>query len=283
LRQKTGFLRHLPSLVILHVLALLPRNLLVHLRLVLGDLHSLGAATDTAELHSLFRSEEADLLVVDPAMKDGAFAEAIEEMVARHRTLPVVIYTTLAPSAMHQVVRLGRLGVEHVVLNRFDDEPRRFLELIERVPAQPLAELMLQELAVSLQAVPIVVARAIEQLFRSPARVRNTQELATMAGMIPRTLYRQLAPVGLQPRHLIICARLMRVYVLLRGPEPRLKEIAVKLGYADPSGMSEQLREWTGFSPKEVRRNLDGAQFVRLLADHLRRANAEIEDLIKPA
>jgi len=255
----------------LHVVALLPRNLLAHLRTVLGDTHSLDTATDSAELHSLIRAGEVDLLIVDPAMRDGAMAEAIEETVARHPALPVLVYTTLAPSAMRLVVRLGRLGVQHVVLNRFDDEPRRFLELIERLPAQPLAELMLQELSETLRSLPIVVARAIEQLFRSSARVRNTPELAAIAGMIPRTLYRHLTPVGLQPRHLIICARLLRAYVMLTGPEPRLKEIAVKLGYSDPSFMTAQLREWTGVAPKEIRRTLDAQQFVRLLAAHLRR------------
>ncbi|MDB4880208.1 MAG: hypothetical protein JWL60_1654 [Gemmatimonadetes bacterium] len=272
----------------MHVVALLPRSLLAHLRTVLGETHSLATATDAAELHSLLRSGEVDLLIVDPAMRDGVLAEAIEETIARHPALPVVVYTTLAPAAMRLVVRLGRLGVQHIVLNRFDDEPRRFLELIERVPAQPLAELMLAELTETLRSLPIVVARAIEQLFRSPARVRNTQELATMAGMIPRTLYRQLTPLGLQPRHLIICARLMRAYVLLRGPEPRLKEIAQKLGYGDPSGMSEQLREWTGYAPKEIPRALSAEQFVRVLASRLRRPDeiadeVEDEDVPTPA
>jgi len=221
----------------------------------------------------------AELALRDPGNEGRAreaLSDAIEETIARHPALPVVVYTTLAPSAMRLVVRLARLGVQHVVLNRFDDEPRRFLELIERVPAHPLADLMLVEISDLLRSLPIVVARAIEQLFRSPARVRSTQELATMAGMIPRTLYRQLTPLGLQPRHLIICARLMRAYVLLRGPEPRLKEIAQKLGYADPQGMSEQLREWTGYAPKEIPRVLRPEQFVRLLAAHLRRPD-EVE------
>lgn len=267
----------------MHVLALLPRNLLSHLRIVLGELHTLGAAADSAELYTLLRSGEVDLLIVDPAMRDGALAEAVEETIARYPALPVVVYTTLAPAAMRQVVRLARLGVQHVVLNRFDDEPRRFLELIERVPAQPLADLMLLELSEVLRSLPIVVARAIEQLFRSPSRVRSTQELASMAGMIPRTLYRQLGPVGLQPRHLIICARLMRAYVLLRGPEPRLKEIALKLGYADPNGMSEQLREWTGVPPKEIRRSMSAEEFVRVLAERLRRSPEDEEGVERPA
>src|SRR4051812_47551857 len=183
----------------------------------------------------MLREEDADLLVVDPVMRDGSEAELIEELIARHSVLPVVVYTVLAPASMRFVVRLARLGVQHVVLNRFDDEPRRFLDLIERVPAHAVAELMLEELATQLQALPVVLARAIEQLVRSPSRARNSQELATMAGMTLRTLYRHLTPVGLQPRHLIVCARLLRAYTYIRGPGSRLKEVALKLGYADPS------------------------------------------------
>ena len=75
----------------------------------------------------------------------------------------------------------------------------------------------------------------------------------------------------------------MRAYVLLRGPEPRLKEIARKLGYADPSGMSEQLREWTGVAPREIRRDMAPERFVRLLAEHLRRSAVDGEDVVTPA
>jgi AraC-like DNA-binding protein len=259
----------------LHVVALLPRNLLNHLRIVLGDAHTLEAATDPAELHSLLRAEGAELLIVDPSMRDGEVAEAIEEIVAHRPTLPVVIYTMLAPASMRMVVRLARLGVQHVVLNRFDDEPRRFLELIERVPAHPLAELMLQELAGPLRSLPVVVARAIERLFRSPARVKNSQELARLAGMAPRSLYRHMALVGLQPRHLIICARLLRAYTMLRAPGSRLKEITVTLGYADPDTLSDLLLEWTGRAPKDIRRTVPPELFVRLLCDYLRRAEAD--------
>jgi transcriptional regulator GlxA family with amidase domain len=246
--------------------------------MVLGDAHSLDTATDSVELHSLLRADSADLLIVDPALREGQMADAIEEIIAGHPTLPVVVYTVLAPTAMRLVVRLARLGVHHVVLNRFDDEPRRFLDLIERVPAHPMAELMLQELASPLRALPVVVARAIEQLFRSPARVKNSQELARLAGMAPRSLYRHMMPAGLQPRHLIICARLLRAYTLLRAPGSRLKEITAKLGYSDPDTLSKLLHEWTGRAPKDIRREVPPELFVRLLADHLRGERTEDED-----
>ena len=267
----------------MHVAALLPRNLLAHLRVVLGDAYTLHAATEPAELHSLLHAEATDLLIVDPAMRDGQLADSIEEIIARHPTLPVIIYTSLAPTAMQLVVRLARLGVHHVVLNRFDDEPRRFLDLIERIPAHPLAELMLEELASPMRALPVVVSRAIEHLFRSPARVKNSQELAHLAGMSPRSLYRHMAPVGFQPRPLIVCARLLRAYTLLRAPESRLKEITAKLGYANPDTLSDLLREWTGRSAKEIRRDVPPELFVRLLADHLRRTEPDEEVVAEPA
>lgn len=252
--------------------------------MVLGELHSLRTAADAAELHTVLRSSDVDVLVIDPAMNEGRWEGVLEEIVAAYPQLPAIVYTTLTPEAMRHVVRLARVGVQHVVLNRFDDEPSRFLDLIERAPAHPLAEAMLQELAVPLQALPVIVTRAIEQLFRSPARVKNTQELANLAGMIPRTLYRHLMPVGLQPRQLLICARLLRTYTLVREPGVRIKEVALKLGYADPDHLTEQLREWTGCSPRDLRGTLTPDRFVRVLATHLLRSNAEhgVEDAAEP-
>lgn len=226
--------------------------------------------------------EDADLLVLDPSAREGLLAEALEEIIARHPSLPVIVYTTLTPHAMRLVVRLARIGVQHVVLNRFDDEPRRFLELIERVPAHPMAELLLQELAAPLRTLPVVLARAIEQLVRSPSRAKNIPELAAMAGMTPRTLYRHLTPAGLPPRHLIACARLLRAYMFLNRPGSRLKEVSLKLGYTEPQKLSEALREWTGFAPKEVRRDVEPSEFVHLLVEHLRRADATEEDAVEP-
>jgi AraC-like DNA-binding protein len=268
----------------LHVAALLPSNLLIHLRVVLGEHHSLSAAGSAAELSTLLRSSDVDVLVVDPVLHEEQADGALDELIATYPQVPAIVYTTLTPAAMKQVVQLARLGLQHVVLNRFDDEPSRFLDLIERAPAHPLAEAMLQELAVPLRALPVIVTRAIEQLFRSPARVKNTQELASLAGMIPRTLYRHLMPVGLQPRQLLICARLLRTYTLVREPGVRVKEVAFKLGYADPDHLTEQLREWTGCSPKDVRSTLTPERFVRMLASHLLRSNAEhgVEDAAEP-
>jgi len=133
-----------------------------------------------------------------------------------------------------------------------------------------------------LRTLPVAVSRAVEHLFRSPTRVRNSQELAKLAGMASRSLYRHMMPAGLQPRHLIVCARLLRAYTLLRTPGSRLKEITAKVGYADPDTLTKLLQEWTGQSPKEIRRDVPPELFVRLLADHLGHADPE-QDVRAPA
>jgi AraC-like DNA-binding protein len=230
----------------------------------------------------MLSTEDVDLLVLDPAVREGALAEALEEIIARRPSLPVIVYTTLTPAAMRLILRLAQVGVQHVVLNRFDDEPKRFLDLIERVPAHPMAELLLQELAAPLRTLPVVLARAIEQLVRSPSRAKNVPELAALAGMTPRTLYRHLTPAGLPPRHLIAGARLLRAYTFLKNPGSRLKEVSLKLGYPEPQKLSEQLREWTGLAPKQIRREVGPSEFVQLLVEHLRRADATEEDAVEP-
>ncbi len=225
----------------------------------------------------MLATEDPDLLILDPAARDGSMSDSLESLVTRHPGLPVIVYTTLTPQAMRLVVRLARVGVQHVVLNRFDDEPRRFLDLIERVPAHPMSELLLEQLSEPMRQLPVVLARAIEQLVRSPSRAASVPELATLAGMTSRTLYRYMAPARLPPRELIVCARLLRAYTFLNSPDSRLKEVSVKLGYADPARLSEQLREWTGLAPKDLRHAIEPTEFVRRLVERLLHADVDEE------
>lgn len=260
----------------MEVVAYLPRQLLNHLRVVLGQEHTLTATGSWVDLQAAIQERLIDLLVVDPAASGSIELPELLEVIEQFPSLPVVVYTVLSPATIKVVVQLAKRGVEHVVLNRFDDEPRRFLQLLERVPASALSELMLQELAEPLAALPVVVCRAVEQLFRSPGRFRSAQDLAAAAGMNSRTLYRNLQPAGLySPRMLVVCARLLRAYAYIRDPGRSIKEIAKKAGYHSPWQLSQQMREVTGMTPRRVRQGITPQQFVSLLATELRRGKVE--------
>ncbi len=249
------------------VAAFLSPQLLTHLRVVLGRGHALHAAEGWSDLVRILQHEPVDLVVADPAADGHVKVGELEQLKREFPSVPVVVYTALSPATMKAVVQLARVGVEHVVLNRFDEEPRRFRDLLEAVPAHALAEQMLSQLAEPLGALPIQVSRAVEQLFRSPGQFRGTEDLAAAAGMNKRTLYRNLEPVGLlSPRVLVVAARLLRVYAQLRDPGRHIKEIADKVGYHSPWQLTQQMREVTGYTPRSVRRRVGPDEFIALLA-----------------
>jgi AraC-like DNA-binding protein len=254
------------------VVAFLPRQLLTHLRVVLGPDHSLTAVSSWGELQSVIKHDCPDVLVADPAAAGVVQVEALEDLRRHFPSLSIVVYTTLSPSSVGAIVRLAKVGVEHVVLNRFDDEPRKFLELLEGIPAFALGDRMLQELADALSMLPVTVVRAIDQLFRSPARFKNAQDLAVAAGMNLRTLYRNLEPAGIySARALVVSARLLRAYAFLQDPGRSIKDVAAKAGYHSPWQLSQHLRELTGRTTEQVRREMNQDALVSLLAEQVRR------------
>jgi AraC-like DNA-binding protein len=254
------------------VVSYLPRQLQTHLTIVLGSQHSITAAGSWDELRAAVVQRVTDVLVVDPVVEGNLRTDVIEEIHRRFPSLPIVLYTTLSAASMRGILQLGRMGIEHVVLNRFDDERRRFLELLERVPGQILSDQMLRLLAPELVKLPMQLVRAVEQLFRSPGRFRSAQDLSAAAGTILRTLYRQLESAGIHsPRLLVAAARLLRAYSLLRDPGRQIKEVAEKVGYHSQYQLTQHMRTLTGHTPRSVRMHIEPEQFVMLLVEGIRR------------
>lgn len=253
------------------VAAYLPRQLQEHLKIVLGPQHSLIAAGGWEALRTAVLQHVTDVIVVDPVADGSLRVDVIEDLHRQLPSVPIVIYTTLSAVSMRAIHSLGRLGLEHVVLSRFDDERRRFLELLERVPGQTLSDQMLRLLAPELAKMPVTMVRAVEQLYRSPSRFRNTQDLSAAAGTILRTLYRQLEIAGIHsPRLLVASARLLRAYSLLRDPGRQIKEVAAKVGYHSQYQLTQHMRTLTGHTPRTVRTHIEPEQFVTLLVQGVR-------------
>lgn len=254
------------------VVAYLPRQLLSHLTIVLGSQHSLIAVSAWDELRSTVQRRVSDILVVDPILDGTSRTDVIQEIHRQFPSLPIVVYTTLSNASTRAIPELVRTGIEHVVLNRFDDERRRFLELLERVPGQTLSDQMLRLLAPELAKLPATMVRAVERLFRSPARFKNAQDLSAAAGTLLRTLYRQMEMAGIHsPRALVAAARLLRVYALLRDPGRQIKEVAAKVGYHSQYQLAQHMRALTGHTPRTVRTHIEPEQFVTLLVEGVRR------------
>jgi transcriptional regulator GlxA family with amidase domain len=199
------------------------------------------------------------------------------EHIRRHYpSQSIVLYTQLAPASVQAAVRLAKSGVEHVVLSRFDDEPGRFLELLESMPSRGLGERMLQELDSSLAMLPAGVARTINRLFRSPGNFKNAEAVAAASNVNLRTLYRNLETAGIfSAWTLIVSARLLRAFGLLQDPGRSIKDVAAVAGYHSPWQLSQQFRAMTGRNTTQVRRDMTGEGLVSLLADRVRRRRSD--------
>ena len=198
--------------------------------------------------------------------------QILEDIRQHYPSLSIVLYTQLAPASVQAAVRLAKSGVEHVVLSRFDDEPRQFLELLESMPSRGLGERMLQELESSLAMLPVRVARTIDRLFRSPGNFKNAEAVAVASNMNLRTLYRNLEAAGIfSAWTLIVSARLLRAFGLLQDPGRSIKDVAAIAGYHSPWQLSQQFRAMTGRTTTEVRRHMTGEGLVSLLAERVRR------------
>lgn len=261
----------------MHVAAFLPRQLLSHLRVVLGSEHTVVSVASWTELQSTVQHQIFDVVIADPlAGDDPGQVEALEHIRRLFPSLPIVVYTMLAPSSLQGIVRLAKSGVEHVVLSRFDDEPGRFLNLLEGIPINALSDRMLQVLAEALELLPVTVVRAIDQLFRSPDNFKNAQDLAAAAGMNLRTLYRNLEPAGLfSARALVVSARLLRAYAHLQDPGRSIKDVAARAGYHSSFQLSQQMRELTGKTTEQVRKEVGSETLITLLAKQVRRGRRQ--------
>lgn len=252
------------------VAAFLPRPLVPQLKITLGSEHTLSTASTWSELHTIVQHRLIDVVVADPCATGSVDAESIESLRRHYPSLPVVLYTSLSPGAFGAIVRLAKTGIEHVVLSRFDDEPRRFLELLESIPAHELGDRMLKALAGPLACLPVVVVRGIDQLFRSPARFSSAGDLAAATGMNLRTLYRNLEPAGFySARALVVSARLLRAYAYLRDPGRSIKDVAAKTGYTSPWQLSQHMREMTGRTAEQVRHGTSPDELVACLVEQV--------------
>lgn len=108
------------------------------------------------------------------------------------------------------------------------------------------------------------------QLFREPTYFQNALDLASSTRLSRRSLYRQFEDAGLaSPRMLVLGARLLRGYALLRNPGHSLESIAHTLRFPSQRAFSERMREVIGELAFSVRRRVPQDEFLQRLEQRL--------------
>ena len=262
------------------VVAYLPAPLLSHLRIVLGDRHQLTPVDGWEALEVAVRREQADIVVLDPTLPGTVRVTETVLLQERYPSVRVVVYTSLTPSAMRMVVELAKHGLQHVVLHRFDDDPRRFTELLTQLPGHALGELLLEKVQEAVAGLPPRVGGAVARMLRAPRHYSTVDDLAAGAGMTRRQLYRVLEGAGFtSPRLLVQAARAVRAFAFLRDPGRLLEDVSEKLGYSEPRVLNRVMLELVGMRPLEARGTMSPQEFVERVAARLFAPAVELDDM----
>ena len=220
-----------------------------------------------------------DLLIADPSDDSGRRLELMLSLRERFPSILVVAYTRLTPAVVPQVIRLAQANVREIVLYGHDDTSARFAGLVEQANAHPLTSRVIGLLEARLGDGQPALRVALRELFRSPLRFRAVPDLAAVAGMSRRTLYRQLQLAGLHsPRLVVATGRVIRAVSMLGDPGRSLAHVAAALGYSRPEHLAEQIFAVTGMATRETREEHDFACLARTIIDHIGNAPPDTDD-----
>ncbi|MDQ6770362.1 MAG: helix-turn-helix domain-containing protein [Gemmatimonadota bacterium] len=260
------------------VAAFLPPRLLTHVKHVLADEELLVAAS-WEELESFIRRKPVTVVIIDPSADGTLNVSAVAGLLKRYPSLPLIAYVTLHAPAFKAIAQLGRLGLEDVVLHRFDDAPERFRERVEQVQGNSLTHRVIEELGGSLRLLPRQLLVTIENLFEQPHRYMSALDLA-MEGIAIVSVYRNLDTAQLgSPKRLLIAAKVLRGFGYLRDPGYSVLDVSIKLGYKTARIFSHHWVSVFGLTPARVRNRLTDDDAVAAVLRWIRDVG---DDLLLP-
>jgi len=260
------------SATALSVAAFLPPRLLTHLKHVFADEPELLVASSWQELESFIRRKPVGVVILDPSADGTLNVGAVAGLLKRYPSLPLIGYVTLHAPAFKAIAQLGRLGLEDVILHRFDDAPDRFLERIEQVQGNSLTHRVVEELHDSLRQLPRQLYAKIENMFDQPHRYSSALDLAG-DGVAIVGIYRNLDSAGLgSPKRLLIAAKVLRGFGYLRDPGYSVLDVSIKLGYKTARIFSHHWVSVFGVTPARVRRRLTDEAAVEHVLSWIRAA-----------
>ena len=261
------------------VVARLSARLLAHLRAALPKTVPVLATTSWAEFVVIARTAPADVAVVDPCVEPGPHGlDAVRFVRRAAPDLPVVLYAPLSGDTAYAMLELAECGVQHRVLERFDDSPEQLRTIVETARCPGLEDRVLRAVLPALygDGIPVRVADAVRQLVRFPLTVPDQRALARLAGVSLRHLNRsferlEFAPAGTW----LLASRVLRAYQQLQHPQRTVSEVAAGVGYSDPRDFAAHAKALTGTRPSAWRTMASG-DVVDALLTRLRRGASDV-------
>jgi AraC-like DNA-binding protein len=217
---------------------------------VLGEEHILLACPGWERLWEVLRTHRVDGCILDLERTDRDEAlRDLQQLRLEHHGLALVVYTDFAGREL-DLFRLGRLGVDAVLLAGSDDDAAAIRRATDTALASALANSITTRLEGRIDPLGVLAVRwAVENARESP----NVAGLAAGVGLSVRLLNDRLRERGLpSAAQLLLWGRLLRAAGMMGGSGVRMESVAWKLGYSSASALRRALRRHTGLAGGEL-------------------------------
>ncbi|HET8650828.1 MAG TPA: helix-turn-helix transcriptional regulator [Gemmatimonadales bacterium] len=211
------------------------------------------------ELTEAVRGWPVEMAVVDPQWRTDGL-EALERFRIMFPSLPVLIYTRLAPETAGPLLALAGLGAQRALFYGLDDDPETLRSVLNHGWEQSVACQVLRAVTGLIQDVPSRLQQALDSTLCASGPFPTVDALAERAQVRRRTCERWFARRGLpSPRTVLILGRLLQAHRLLLDPGYNVEDVALKLGFRRSKTMQMHFREVFGMTAGEARLGLTPA------------------------
>ncbi|HEU5169813.1 MAG TPA: helix-turn-helix domain-containing protein [Gemmatimonadales bacterium] len=253
-------MRHVP------ILAAVTDTRLFRLCAVEPDRYEWIPARTWLDALTAIRTRAVDLAVVDPLLGREPRSVEIARLHQHFPSLPLVVYTTLAPETAGVLLELGRAGIRRVLFERFDDAPGAIRRVLRAELELSASQQLMQQLTAALPALPDTLREALEATLHAPGDRSTVSALARRAQVTRRTCERSFARAGLpSPKMVMLLARVLYAHRLLLDPGYTVEDVAQKLGYASPKTLQAHIREVFGLTAGDLRMSVSPEEALELI------------------
>ncbi len=236
----------------------MPAERLFRLRSIDPDRFVWEAVGTWPEAVDAIRGRPVEMAVVDPLLGSSTpRTHGIGRLRQFFPSLPLLVYTELAPATAGVLLELGRTGIRRVVVHRFEDAPGALRSALVAELEQSASQQVIQGLGHILRDLPPELRLALEGMLHAPGDGPTVTALADRARLTRRTCERSFTKAGLpSPRVVMVLTRLLYAHRLLLDPGYTVEDVALKLGYSKTKTLQMHLRAVFGLTAGELRVSL---------------------------
>jgi len=214
-------------------------------------------ADSWAQALNVIRTRPVELAVVDPLLGEEPRPHAIERLRLLFPSLPLLVYTELAPATASVLLKLGRVGIQRAVFQRFEDGPIALRAVLEAELEHSVSRQVVAALEEKLRELPESIREALQMMLYDPGAGLTVSQLAGRALLSRRTCERFFTRLGLpSPKWVMLLMRLLYAHRLLLDPGHTVEDVALKLGYGKVRTLQRHLRAVFHLSAGELRASL---------------------------